>query len=90
MSHDPDEVAVLMDILGTCKKCKHHCIGRLVAYYSGEVLIRCSHCKRAGEGDFIADDTTFNDPNKFAPFIHDEDGGESYSYKFCCKCDQDC
>jgi hypothetical protein len=42
-----------------------------VAYYSGEVLIRCNNCKTANM--FQPDDKTYNDPKKFAPFLNDED-----------------
>lgn len=69
--HDPNEVALLQDIDGECDKCKHRGTARLVAYYSGEVLIRCNNCKTAGK--FKPSDKTYNDPRKFLPFHNDED-----------------
>jgi LSD1 subclass zinc finger protein len=71
MAHDPNEVAVIMDVTGKCRKCLRHTIARLVAYYSGEVLIRCSNCKTANQ--FDPDDATYTDAKKFAPFMNDED-----------------
>lgn len=74
--HNPDETAILMDIEGHCDKCHKRGTARLVAYYSGEVIIRCNACKKVG--GFVPDDNTYNDPRKFAPFIfdNDEDGYE--------------
>jgi len=69
--HNPDDVAIIMDVVGTCSHCKHHTSARLVAYYSGEILIRCSNCKIANE--FEPDDRTYMDPKKFAPFHSDDD-----------------
>jgi hypothetical protein len=69
--HDPDEVALVMDITGHCTNCNHDGMARLVAYYSGEILIRCNNCRKAG--GFVPDDATYNDPNKFRPFHEDED-----------------
>lgn len=72
--HSPDEVALLMDIPGKCNACNRRGDARLVAYYSGEILIRCNNCRVAGK--FAPDDSTYNDPRKFAPFIHDDDDAD--------------
>lgn len=70
-SHNPDQVAVLMDVEGYCGKCHKRGTARLVAYYSGEVIMRCNACKKAG--DFTPDNSTYNDPRKFVPFMSDDD-----------------
>lgn len=70
--HNPNDVALLMDIQGYCRACGHNGTARLVAYYSGEVITRCNHssCKKAGQ--FEPSDETYNDPRKFLPFLHDD------------------
>ena len=73
MAHKRDDVALIVDVTGECSKCHHHCTGHLVAYYDGEILIRCNHCKKAG--GFKPDDETYTDAKKFIPFINDEDSG---------------
>lgn len=86
MSHDPDEVAILIDTVGVCEYCKHHTVARLVAYYSREIVIRCGNCKRAstfvpgGENNkFTPDDKSFSNPKKFEPFLNDEDDEKPYN-----------
>lgn len=69
--HDPNDVALLTDITGTCDNCKHHTSARLVAYYSGEIVIRCNNCKVAGK--FKPDNKSWTDPKRFAPFKSDQD-----------------
>lgn len=72
--HNPDDVALVQDIFGHCNKCKHRGLARLTAYYSGEILIRCNNCKKAG--DFIPDDDSWNNPQKYKPFLDNEDDDE--------------
>lgn len=69
--HDPNDVALVMDIVGRCNHCKKHTTARLVAYYSREVLVRCSQCKTANQ--FVPDNETYTDGKTFAPFMNDED-----------------
>lgn len=69
-AHKPDEQALVMDITGVCNKCHHRGSARLVAYYSGEILIRCNYCKTANQ--FSPDDETYLDPTKFLPFRSDK------------------
>jgi len=69
--HNPNDVALLMEVRGECRKCKHRTSARLVAYYNGEVIVRCNHCKTAGMFDIF--DEGYNDPKKFLPFIHNDD-----------------
>jgi hypothetical protein len=80
MKHDPDQVAVLMDISGSCRGCHQRGTARLVAYYSGEIIIRCNKCKRAGQ--FDPDDKTYNDPKKFAPFLDDRDDDQGQPSRY--------
>ena len=74
MKHNPDDVTIVMDIVGQCKHCRRHTSARLVAYYSGEILIRCDNCKTANQ--FEPDDKSYTDPKKFAPFKSDQDEEE--------------
>jgi len=69
--HKPDDVAIVTEVTGQCNACKHHTSARLVGYYSGEILIRCNHCKVANK--FVPDDKGYTDPKKFLPFLNDED-----------------
>ena len=69
-----------MDISGECAACQHRGQARLVAYYSGEVIIRCNHCHTAGQ--FTPDDGTYLDPNKFKPFLDDEDPGDTTTKRY--------
>lgn len=69
--HDPNDVALVMEVPGFCNKCRHRGLARLTAYYSGEILIRCNNCKTANQ--FTPDDSSWNDPRKFLPFRDDED-----------------
>lgn len=78
--HNPDEVALVMDITGLCNHCHHRGQARLTAYYSGEVVMRCFNCRTANE--FTPDDATYNDPTKFLPFRDDDDPGEEPPKKY--------
>lgn len=79
--HNPNDIALLMDISGECTNCHHKGQARLVAYYSGEILIRCYNCKRAG--DFVPDNANYNNPDFYKPWLDDEeppDEGSSGRY----------
>lgn len=67
---DPDGVAMVDDITGHCDGCGHDGSARFVAYNSGEILIRCNHCKRVNM--FHPDNRAYLDPNKFKPFRTDD------------------
>lgn len=69
--HKPDDVALIMDVTGTCQHCHHHTSARLVAYYDKSILVRCNHCKTANH--FKIDDESWTDATRFAPFLNDED-----------------
>ncbi len=70
-SHKVGDVALVKDITGTCLKCRHHCTARLVAYYGGQVIIRCNNCKAADQ--FDPDDKVWTSAATFAPFRSDAD-----------------
>lgn len=74
---NPDQVAVLMDISGKCGLCHKKGTARLVAYFSGEVIMRCQACGKSGE--FHPDNSIYNDPRKFAPAIFDNDQQDNNS-----------
>jgi len=69
--HKPDDVALVVDVDGECSACRHRGMARLVAYYSGEIVIRCNNCKKAGH--FTPSDKTYNNPRNFLPFVGSED-----------------
>ena len=69
--HNPDDIAIRMDITGTCDYCRHHGTATLTYYYSRELLIRCQYCKQANQ--FKPDDEKWTDPSRFPPFKGDND-----------------
>lgn len=73
--HGPDEISVRMTITGVCRHCHRTGTATLVAYYSGEILIRCNNpsCKTANE--FEPDNKSYNNPDYFKPFRSDSDEG---------------
>lgn len=69
--HNPDDAAIIIDVTGTCRKCRRHGMARLVGYYSGEILVRCNNCKTANQFDL--DNEDYNNPSKWLPFRSDAD-----------------
>lgn len=72
--HNPDEAAFIEDITGTCGHCRRHTTARRVAYYSGEIVVRCNNCKKTNK--FEQDGSNHTNASRFAPFITDEDDQE--------------
>jgi len=69
--HEPDDVALRMDITGTCRRCRHHTTATLTAYWSGEILIRCKDCRQTNA--FDADPESWREASRYLPWRNDED-----------------
>jgi hypothetical protein len=68
--HNPDDVAVLMDVTGHCGHCRQHVVARMTAYWSGEILYRCTKCKKTG--NFTIDEEAWTSAKAFLPFKTDK------------------
>ena len=69
--HDPWDVALRADIVGTCGKCRHHCYATLTAYYNRVVTMHCHSC--GAYDQFTPDDATWTSASSFVPWEGDED-----------------